>query len=147
MTVHLIKMCVGIDSVEHLAEVQARRLAQAIADVGEAEARLRHFTRHMPKRAEELAAAGSLYWVVRGFVAVRQRILACERRTNGDGTKRCAIVLEPKLVRTELRAQRPFQGWRYLSPDKAPPDVRKGREAEAGLPPEMAEELRALGLL
>lgn len=147
MTIHLIKMCVGIDSVEHLAEVQARRLAQARAEVGAAEARLRHFTRHMPRRAEELAASGSLYWVVRGFVAVRQRILACERRSNGDGTKRCAIVLDTELVRTELRAQRPFQGWRYLAPDKAPPDIKRGRGAGAGLPPEMAEELRALGLL
>ena len=29
MSLHLIKLCVGIDSVSHLAEVQARRLEAA----------------------------------------------------------------------------------------------------------------------
>jgi len=145
MTVHLIKMCVGIDSVEHLADVQAMRLEQTRE--AEGEAALRHFTRHMPKRAEELCADGSLYWVVKGFVAVRQRVLACEHRLNREGRPSCALVLDAELVRTELRAQKPFQGWRYLTPEKAPPDLSELTDGEADLPREMAEELRTLGLL
>jgi len=147
VTVHLIKMAVGIDSIVHLAERQAWRLRQAEAEGGMPA--LRHFTRHMPRRAEELCADGSLYWVIRGFACVRQRLLACERRTDGDGDKACALVLDPHLVRTHRRAVRPFQGWRYLTPDKAPRDLPGGGigAGEDELPPELADELRALGLI
>lgn len=145
MTVHLVKMCVGIENVEHLTRVQADRLQRARET--ESEPALCHITRHTPKRAAELCEDGSLYWVVRGFIAVRQRVLACERRVNSEGRPSCALVLDPALVRTELRATRPFQGWRYLAPEKAPRDLAASDGGSAELPPEIADELRALGLL
>ena len=146
MTLHLIKMCVGADSIEHLAGWQAPRLVKA-RERGEPEI-LYHFTRNMPRRAVELLDGGSLYWVIRGFVRVRQRLVEIERRTDGEGRPRCALGYEGKLVRTELRAHKPFQGWRYLTAEEAPPDVQlSGFVDEGDLPAAMAEELRILGLL
>lgn len=145
MTVHLVKLCVGIDSIEHLAEVQARRLRLAVETGGEA--MLRHVTRNTPRRADELTGGGSLYWVIRGFIQVRQPVIDVVEATNGGGEPACALVLDPHLVRTELRPARPFQGWRYLPAEKAPPDLPENGTAGDDLPPEMADELRALGLL
>lgn len=145
MTIHLVKMCVGVDSVRHLAALQKARLDRARE--GGDEPVLRHITRNRPRRAEELCEDGSLYWVVRGFIAVRQRVLACEASEKADGHPACGLVLDNKLVRTELRPCRPFQGWRYLTPDKAPPDVKGSVNANGDLPPELVDELRGLGLL
>ncbi|MCG8512224.1 MAG: DUF1489 domain-containing protein [Rhodospirillales bacterium] len=145
MTVHLVKMCVGVESVRHLAALQKARLDRA-REAGERPV-LRHITRNRPRRAEELCEDGSLYWVVRGFIAVRQRVLDCEESEKADGHRACGLVLDPKLVRTELRPCRPFQGWRYLTPDKAPPDVEGRVDGSSDLPPEMIAELRSLGLL
>jgi hypothetical protein len=145
MTTHLLKLCVGVDSVEHLAELQAKRLEQArrrgLPPL------LRHFTRHAPRLAREIAGGGSLYWVIRGFVRVRQRILAFEQGVNPEGARACAIVLDPGHVRTELRPVRAFQGWRYLSPENAPPDAGGKTDAARHMPEALAAELKALGLL
>ena len=146
MSVNLVKMCVGIESVEHLAMVQAQRMENARA-AGD-EPALRHITRHMPKRAPELCEDGSIYWVIRGFIAVRQRIVDCERRTNSEGRPSCGLVLGPELVRVQLKPSRPFQGWRYLKIEKTPPDLANGSDGSVGdIPSDMADELRNLGLL
>lgn len=145
MTVHLVKMAVGVESIPHLAEIQARRLRQA-AEAG-SEAILRHVTRNTPRRAAELTDGGSIYWVIRGFIQVRQAIVDCAEHVNDQGGPACALVLDPRLVRTELRPSRPFQGWRYLAAEKAPPDLPANGAAANDLPIEMADELRALGLL
>lgn len=138
MTVHLLKLCVGIDSVEHLAESQARRVAET--------GRLVHRTRHTPRRAGEILDGGSIYWVIRGFVQVRQRIDALERGADENGPF-CLIVRDPVLVRTEAQPRRPHQGWRYLSVADAPRDLRPHELEIEQPPPEMAAELRALGLI
>ncbi len=143
MTLHIIKLAVGIQDVEHLATVQALRLKQARAGGGPAI--LRHVTRNTPRRAAELLDGGSMYWVIKGFVRVRQRLLAVEAVTEGE-KPRCALVLDPKLAPTVLRAHRPFQGWRYLRPEDATPDAG-ARESRTGMPEQMAAELRDLGLL
>ena len=145
MSVHLIKMAVGVESVGHLAGLQEARLRRA-AEAG-AEPALHHFTRHTPRRADELCDGGSLYWVIRGFVSARQRLLACERRRDAEGRPRCALVLDPRLVRTYPRAHRPFQGWRYLAQEKAPPDTAPIAADGEEMPDELADELRLLGLL
>jgi hypothetical protein len=144
MSLHLIKLCVGIEEVEQLRAWQAKRLA-GLAKQGKPLV-LRHFTRSTPKRAAELLDGGSLYWVIKGFVRARQRLIDIEPGAAADGTPRCAFVLDPELVRTQARPQRPFQGWRYLEPAKAPPDAR-GPDPGEGLPPELAATLRDLGLL
>ncbi len=143
MTLHIIKLAVGIDDVEHLATVQALRLRQA-RDSGKPEI-LRHVTRNTPRRSAALLDGGSMYWVIKGFVRVRQRLIGMEAITDGEGP-RCGLVLDPELVPTVLRAHRPFQGWRYLRPEDAPADA-VARDTRAGMPEEMAAELRDLGLL
>ena len=142
MSIHLVKLSVGVRDVAHLVEIQARRLEQARRR-GE-EPRLRHVTRNRPRQAAELI---SIYWVIKGFIRVRQGIIAVDKLTDAEGRPSCALVLDENLVRTELMAFRPFQGWRYLSGNKAPPDARTSGTAFHGMPLDMATELRALGLL
>lgn len=141
MALHLLKLCVGIDSVDHLRESQARRL-DGLRRQG-AEPVLVHWTRHAPRRAEEVLDGGSLYWVIRGAVGARQPLTGIERRDGAEGEKRCALVLAPDLVDTVPIPWRPFQGWRYLDPAAAPPDLAEHDE----MPPEMARDLRLLGLI
>ena len=145
MTLNLIKLCVGIENVRHLAEVQARRLDHA-AQQGEPRV-LRHLTRNRPRESEALLDGGSLYWVIRGFVRVRQRLTTIETALNAQGAPWCALIYDPEHIRTEWRPQRPFQGWRYLRPEDAPPDARLGAGDADHLPTEMVVELRDLGLL
>jgi hypothetical protein len=145
MTVHLKKMAVGVESIAHLAKIQASRLEDAQRR-GEVPI-FRHITRHGPKRVEELLGGGSLYWVIKGFVQVRQAFVGIERGVNAKGRPSCALVLDPELVRVAFRAQKPFQGWRYLSVGDAPLDAAPLADGGHGMPTEMAAELKSLGLL
>ncbi len=140
-TLHLVKLAVGARDVADMRDWQARRLAR--------EGSLAHVTRSRPKRAAELLAGGSIYWVVAGSLCVRQRLRAIEPVTGQDGTAMTRLVLDPKLVTVMPRAMKPFQGWRYLAADAAPPDLAKTRRAagEDKLPEAMARSLRELGLL
>lgn len=145
MTLHLVKLAVGIEDIEHLSEVQKRRLREARKARGR-KASLWHRTRHVPRRVEELLDDGSMYWVVKGRIAVRQRLIGFEQGTDDEGRKCCLILLDPALVPTASRRHRAFQGWRYLPAADAPPDLPP-RQGEEDLPPELAAELRELGLL
>jgi hypothetical protein len=101
-----------------------------------------------PKRADELLAGGSLYWVIRGEVAAREKIIAVEPFRDSDGIGRCRLVMQPKVIAVSPRPMRPFQGWRYLTEDAAPPDLGKTSAASvAAMPEPMRRELRDLGLL
>ena len=139
-TIHLVKLCVGAEGVEDLIHWQRRREAQG------ADGLPRHVTRMWPKRAAELLAGGSLYWVFRGVTLARQRVLRLDELRGSDGVLRCGLVLDPEIVRTEAAPRRPFQGWRYLEPDQAPRDLRAGAAAEAALPPSLAAALADLGV-
>lgn len=144
MTVHLIKLCVGAEAVEDLAGWQADGIAERRA--AGLDPVPRHVTRMWPKRADELAAGGSLYWVFRGLVLARQRILGLETHRGGDGIERCAIRLDPEIVRTRPQPRRPFQGWRYLRPEDAPADL-VGGPAAADLPASLVAGLAEIGVL
>ena len=145
MPLHIIKIAVGIDDIQHLRRVQKDRLA--LTKAGGGKPKLRHLTRMFPSRADEITDGGSIYWIVKGFVLVRQRIVAIEEVEASDHGKRCAFVLDPKLVPTVPQPRRPHQGWRYLKPEDAPADAG-GRAADGkGLPPKLLAELRDLGLL
>ena len=145
MTVHLIKLCVGIEDPDDLRQAQARRLAQARA-AGETPV-LQHVTRSFPRRRDDLLAGGSLYWVIRGAIRARQRLLDLREIEHPERGTCCAIVLDPELVLVRPRPHRAFQGWRYLDATSAPPDD-DGTAVEADhLPDDMARELRELGLL
>jgi hypothetical protein len=98
-----------------------------------------------PRRDDELVRGGSLYWVFKGRIRARQRILEFQPRTCEDGVARCAIVLDPELARTVPHPRRPFQGWRYLRPEDTPRDL--SRRSGDGLPDAMMADLAALGVL
>ena len=144
MTLHLIKLCVGAESIESLASWQAKRLKEQRAK-GKTKRELVHVTRMSPKRAEELLDGGSLYWVIKGYVAVRQRLVDI-RPVTKNGRPHCGLVYEPTLVPTVRRFCRPFQGWRYLDPKDAPHDLRDVKGGK-NLPEKLKAELTELGLL
>ena len=145
MTVNLIKLCVGIEDVEHLAQVQEMRLEQKRRAGLPAE--LIHVTRSFPRRADEVLDGGSMYWVIRGAIRVRQKIIELRETVNDAGKPACGIVLDPRHVLTERRTFRAFQGWRYFSVDDAPRDIDDLDGDTASLPEDMADELKELGLI
>ena len=137
--VHILKLCVGVEEIADLAQWQAERLRQ--------QKRIYHVTRMIPKRAEEIVGGGgSIYWVIRGLILVRQRITAIEPFTEGEGIERCKLVFDPKLVPVRPSPRRAFQGWRYLTAADAPPDLAGGA-ASGDLSDAMRADLAALGLL
>lgn len=140
MALHLIKLCVGISQVEELVAWQQHRQRK--------DGVLQHITRMTPRRGDELLAGGSIYWVIKGHIQARQKLLELRPVTGSDGIAYCALILDPKLVRTQPHPRRPFQGWRYLKAEDAPRDLGKGRaRGKNEMPPEMRAELMALGLL
>ena len=146
MPLHLIKLAVGCDSVRELKQWVAERMATA-KKKGLPQRHV-HVTRMTPKRDDELLAGGSLYWVIRGEIAAREKIVAIEPFRDKDGIGRCRIVMQPKVIAVSPRPMRPFQGWRYLKPDAAPPDLGKiAEKGVASMPEPMRRELRDLGLL
>ena len=145
MALNLLKLCVGCDSVEDLEEWIAMRLEQR-RRAGEAVEHF-HTTRMVPTRAAELVDGGSLYWVVKGSVQCRQRLLEVRPFVDSEGISRCHLMLEPVVVRTDWQPRRPFQGWRYLKQKEAPLDLGKGRKGVAEMPVKLRQELTELGLL
>lgn len=140
VALNIIKLCVGAESVEDLLAWHDQNRGHWAPGTTE------HVTRMWPKRADEVLAGGSLYWVIKGSVLARQRILGLDRRTGSDGIDRCALVMDAEVVRTQAAARRPFQGWRYLDPAESPRDLPKGRALDDSLPPALAQALAEIGL-
>ncbi len=146
MPLHLVKLSVGAESFKDL-EAWIRERAKLAAAKGGPRRHV-HVTRMTPKRDAELLDGGSIYWVIRGEITARERILGIEPFRDRDGIGRCRLVLEPKLIAVEPRPMRPFQGWRYLEPGDAPADLdRRRADGLAAMPEPMRRELRELGLL
>ncbi|WP_413993157.1 DUF1489 family protein [Labrys okinawensis] len=139
MTLNLIKLCVGAESIADLEEWIALRLRLAGEQI--------HTTRMMPKNREAILDGGSLYWVIKGVVSCRQRILDLRGHRDEDGISRCDIVLDPAVVTVDPRPRGPFQGWRYLSATDAPPDLAGAGTPDAELPMELQRQLRVIGLV
>ena len=140
---HMIKLCVGVATLEELESYREERAHWWGADYGE-DVHV-HRTRMMPKRAAEIEAQGSIYWVISGVIRCRQPIRRLAKASDDEGRGCCDIIMAPDLVRTVPRPKRPFQGWRYLEPKNAPLDLN-GEEAGSGSEI-IAEELARLGLL
>jgi hypothetical protein len=140
---HLIKLCVGCDSLEDLANWQKQRLKEKRAKGQKPE--LVHVTRQTPKRADELLDGGSLYWVIKGQIAARQKLLELRPMTV-KGVPHCGLVIRKDLVPLRPRPRSAFQGWRYLEAVDAPPDLALGK-GDKNLPEALRRELAALGLL
>ena len=139
--VNLLKLSVGTESVEGLEAWQSGGPARG------PDGKPRHTTRMWPRREDDILAGGSIYWVIKGLIQCRQRILRLDEVTRADGIRRCAIVLEPGLIRVTPTPKRAFQGWRYLPVEDAPADLRKGRQAEESLPPALSAALAEIGVL
>ena len=138
---HLLKMAVGIADLDALRQVRAARIRRLGGSFV--------YTRNHPRRAAAVLAGGSLYWVIRGQIRARQRVVGFTSERDDEARAYCLIAVDPVLVPTLWRPWRPFQGWRYLAPADAPPDAPDGDDApaEQPMPSRMLAELRALGLL
>lgn len=144
MTLHLVKLCVGADSVESLQAWIDFRMENA-AGAG-LPAETVHTTRMVPSRREELLDGGSLYWVIKGRIQVRQHLIDIRPFTDDAGIKRCDLVMEPRLIPTQYQPRRPFQGWRYLKAADAPADLKTGGDTQP-MPDDMRRDLSELCLL
>ena len=145
MPLHLIKLCVGCDSVDDLKSWVAARLKEKRRR-GQKPEHI-HTTRMVPKRADELTDGGSLYWVIKGQVMCRERIIDLRPFVDKDGIGRCRIVLDGKITLVTPRPYRAFQGWRYLSHKDAPRDLAHTARGAAVMPEQLRRELSELGLL
>lgn len=143
MTMHLIKLSVGPESLDELVAWQKERLRELKKKDKKPE--LIHVTRHMPKRSEEVLDGGSIYWVIKGVIVARQRLLELRPIKKG-GVTYCGLVHDKKMVPVDWRQHRAFQGWRYLAPKDAPKDAA-ARSKGDNLPDSLRQELVALGLL
>jgi hypothetical protein len=143
MALHLIKLCVGCDSVKDLEDWIREKRKRAKTRAQEHI----HTTRMVPKRADELLDGGSLYWVIRGQIMCRQRLIAIRPFADKEGIGRCRLAMEPKVVLVESRPFRAFQGWRYLETKDAPRDLDRAAPGAAAMPEQLRRELRELGLL
>jgi hypothetical protein len=139
MALNLIKLCVGAESIADLEEWIALRMRLAGEQI--------HTTRMMPKNREAVLDGGSLYWVIKGVVSCRQRILDLRGHRDEDGISRCDIVMDPTVVQVDPRPRGPFQGWRYLNAADAPPDLAGVGTPDADLPIDLQRQLRVIGLV
>lgn len=143
MVLHLLKLCVGCDLVRDLEDWIREKRRRTRGKKTEH----MHRTRMVPKRADELVDGGSIYWVIRGEIMCRQRILDVRPFVDKEGVGRCNLVLTPKVVPVAPRPLRAFQGWRYLDPKDAPPDLDRAAPGATEMPEALRRELRELGLL
>jgi hypothetical protein len=141
MSINLIKLSVGSESIESMARWQTSARAKG------PDGQPRHVTRMWPRREAELLNGGSIYWVVKGVLLCRQPILRLDEVVRADGIRRCGIVLKPGLIPVIPTPRRPFQGWRYLPSEDAPMDMDPARASEARLPTELSVALAEIGVL
>lgn len=134
MPLHLTKVAFGAASAEHLAERLRER--------GEA-GPVFLSTRYLPKRHEEVAGAGSLYWIIKHQLVARSAILHFGEADGG----RVAIHLDPALVLVRARPKRAHQGWRYLEGADAPGDLGGDETGVADLPAQLMGKLAELALI
>jgi hypothetical protein len=145
MALHILKLCVGCDSISDLEGwieenvAMARRLKRPYEQA--------HTTRMVPKRVDEIVDGGSLFWVIKGQIACRQPILEIRPFKDADGIGRCHLVLEPVVTPVDPRPCRPFQGWRYLEAKSAPRDLGDFGTGLTALPESLRRELAELGLI
>ena len=143
MTVHLIKLSVGPESLTQLAEWQQERLKEKKRAKQPQE--LIHITRHKPKRADEVLDGGSIYWVIKGWIVARQKLIEL-RPMERDGVMHCGLVYDPQMITVRARQRKAFQGWRYFDAKDVPADIGPWHGGD-NLPDTLQRELLELGLL
>jgi hypothetical protein len=143
MAINIVKLCVGAASIDDLVNWQERQ-ARMRTGLG-IDPRPVCDTRMTPKRGAEVTAGGSLYWVIKGVILVRQTIEDIVTFDDEAGRSRCELVLNPTLVRTAPQKRKAFQGWRYFEHKDAPADLTIATGGEA-LPDGLRAELIELGV-
>lgn len=145
MPVNMIKTAAGLQEIDQLI---ARQAVNKMKYKGQKA--VYAYTRYAPKRADEIIqSGGSIYWILKNRIQVRQKILGFEIVEQEGERDWCMIVVEPELYQTVAVQRRAIQGWRYLEEKDVPKDrglYVPGSAAEE-MPEEMAEELKKLGLL
>lgn len=137
---HLIKLSVGSESVESLTDWQEAGAVRT------SDGYPCHITRMWPKREADIKNGGSIFWVIKGLIQCRQKIIRFDEVIGSDGIRRCAFVLDPEIHRTQAALKRPFQGWRYLKPEDAPADLPAGRTQDDALPDDLNRALAEIGV-
>ena len=145
-TINIVKLAVGVQSVEELALIQRRFLNQPSAQTSKG---FYHSTKLMPKKHEAIVESGSLYWVIKGVICARQKIVEIIKQEEPDGIKRCRIYLEDSIIKTTPIRKRPFQGWRYLKKNKTPADIIDPITGtfDDDIPLDVQQQLLEVGLL
>ena len=138
---NIVKLSVGSENIAMLQEWQQARRDQLKIKYS------LHITRMWPKREKELLDGGSIYWVIKGAIQLRQRLIGFDEIIGADGIRRCGFKLDPELIPTTKALRRPFQGWRYLKSEDSPSDLSTNREADDDLPEDMQQTLARLGVL
>lgn len=139
--VNIVKLSVGTETVEGLEAWQSQKRVQTTDGYP------RHVTRMFPKRVDEITNGGSIYWVIKGSILCRQKIIRLDEVFGQDGIRRCAIVTEREMIRVAATLKRPFQGWRYLTAQDAPIDLNGARAQEEAIPAELTAALAEIGVL
>ena len=145
-SINIVKLAVGVQSVEELALIQRRFLNQLRDQTNKG---FYHSTKLMPKKHEAIVESGSLYWVIKGVICARQKIVEIIKQEDPDGIKRCRIYLEDAIIKTTPVRKRPFQGWRYLKKNKTPADIIDPITGsfDDDIPLEVQRQLLEVGLL
>ena len=145
-TVNIVKLAVGIQSVEELALIQRQFLNQPGIH---ANGGFYHSTKLMPKKHEAIVKSGSLYWVIKGVICARQKILSITKQEDADGIKRCKIFLDNSIIKTAPVRKKPFQGWRYLKKNRTPADITDPVTTtfDDDIPLKVQQQLLEVGLL
>ena len=145
MTIHMIKLVVGVDDLDQFLEIQRRSVVDYDGQPANTV-----WTRFKAKRADEIiAGGGSIYRVIKNKIQCRQKILGFEMVETVEKGTQCLIMVEPEIIQTMSKPKRPFQGWRYLEPAQAPKDrgIYLGDNQREEIPSDMEDELRDMGLL
>ena len=145
-TINIVKLAVGIQSVEELALMQRQFLSEAGTNSNNG---FYHSTKLMPKKHEAIVKSGSLYWVIKGVICARQKIVAITKQEDADGIKRCKIFLDNSIIKTTPIRKKPFQGWRYLKKNRTPTDIANPVTStfETDIPLKLQQQLLEVGLL
>ena len=144
--VNLVKIAVGVTTVEELSLRQTEFLKR---NNDQNFPYFYHSTRMMPKKHDDIISNGSLYWVIKGAICARQKVLDIVKFEDTDGKKRCKIYLAAEIVKTRPVKKRPFQGWRYLKKHITPEDLNEPIKAnfDSNIPIDIQKQLLEIGVL
>ena len=144
--VNLVKIAVGVTTVEELRLRQTEFLKK-INDNNFPY--FYHKTRMMPKKHEDIISNGSLFWVIKGAICARQKVIDIVKFEDTDGKKKCKIFLAAEIVKTKPIRKRPFQGWRYLKKHITPGDLNEPIKGnfEPNIPIDVQKKLLEMGVL